>query len=381
MQDERRLVRIFVVRIICAAVTSICALGCTNHEPTSSAPVLSAPSAAARVAGTAKRGDRRRDGSTRLVASSRLSMGSTLTVTVVTDDELGAKAAAEEVFDEFARLEQLMSTWIAGSDVSRINGAAGIGPVPASAEVREVLTMARQMSELTSGRFDVTFGALSGLWKFDHDQDNLLPDMRDVRKRLPLVDYRAVQIDDTAGTVFLARNGMSLHLGGIGKGYAIDRAAAMLRRRGLRNFMVQNGGDIYVAGMRDGRPWRLAIQDPRGAANRPFAELNLSDGTFSTSGDYERYFVKNGRRYHHILDPATGAPARGARSVTIVSNLAVIADALSTGVFIMGPAAGMALIERLPDVEGVIVSDENEVLISSGLRNTLTIVAAPTDAP
>ena len=117
------------------------------------------------------------------------------------------------------------------------------------------------------------------------------------------------------------------------------------------------------------------------ASAQPFARIDLSDGTFSTSGDYERSFVKDGRRYHHILDPATGEPARGARSVTIVSNTATVADGLSTGVFIMGPEAGMALIERLPDVEGVIVSDKNEVLISSGLRGRLEIVAPPTDAP
>ena len=114
--------------------------------------------------------------------------------------------------------------------------------------MREVLKTARQMSEWTGGKFDVTFGALSGLWKFDHDQDNVIPDMREVRRRLPLIDYRAIQIDDAAGTVFLARKGMSIHLGGIGKGYAIDRGAGILRRRGIRDFMIQSGGDIYVAG-------------------------------------------------------------------------------------------------------------------------------------
>ena len=315
------------------------------------------------------------------VSASRLSMGSTLTLAAWTADEPAAKAGFDEVFAEFMRLEKLMSTWIADSDVSRVNREAGMRPVPASAEVREVLKTARQMSEWTGGKFDVTFGALSGLWKFDHDQDNVIPDMRDVRKRLPLIDYRAIQIDDAAGTVFLARKGVAMHLGGIGKGYAIDRAAAILRLRGLRDFMVQSGGDIYVAGLKDGRPWRLAIQDPRGPANRTFAELDLTDGTFSTSGDYERYFLKNGRRYHHILDPATGEPARGTRSVTIVSNLAVLADGLSTGVFLMGPDAGMALIERLPDVEGVIVSDKNQVLISSGLKDKLRMVGPPTDAP
>jgi thiamine biosynthesis lipoprotein len=308
-------------------------------------------------------------------------MGSTLRLTAWTSDEAGAKAAFDEVFAEFDRLEKLMSTWIPNSDIQRVNQAAGVAPVHVSAEVREVLKDARQVSEWTGGKFDVTFGALSGLWKFDHDQDNVIPDMREVLRRLPLIDYRAIQIDDAAGTVFLARKGMSTHLGGIGKGYAIDRGVEILRRRGFRDFMIQNGGDIYVGGLKDTHPWRLGIQDPRGPANHVFAQLDLTDGTFSTSGDYERFFMKNGRRYHHILDPATGEPAHGSRSVTIVANRGVIADGLSTGVFVMGPDAGMALIERLPDVEGVIVSDKNEVMISSGLRGKVRVLAAPTGAP
>ena len=308
-------------------------------------------------------------------------MGSTLHVEAWTSDEAVAKSAFDDVFAEFTRLEKLMSTWIPESDVVRVNQSAGLRPVPVSAEVRDVLNTARQVSEWTNGKFDVTFGALSGLWKFDHDQDNVIPDMREVRRRLTLVDYRAIQIDEAAGTVFLARKGMSIHLGGIGKGYAVDRGADILRQRGLRDFMIQSGGDIYVAGLKGGRPWRLGIQDPRGPANRIFAELDLSDGTFSTSGDYERSFIKDGHRYHHILDPGTGEPAPSARSVTIVTNRAVIADGLSTGVFILGPDAGLLLIEKLPDVEGVIVSGKNEVLISSGLRAKVRIVAPPTDAP
>jgi thiamine biosynthesis lipoprotein len=380
MQDEeRRIVKFSALPIIVVALMYIAALGCARQDPSSAArsPV------AQDFPGSPKR-DQREGGSPatapRTISTSRLSMGSTLTLTAWTSDESAATSAFESVFAEFARLEKLMSTWISESDVSRINREAGIRPVAVSADVRDVLKTARQMSESTGGKFDVTFGALSGLWKFDHDQDNVIPDMREVRRRLPLIDYRAIQIDDAAGTVFMARKGMSIHLGGIGKGYAIDRAAGILRRSGLRDFMIQSGGDIYIAGLKDGKPWRLAIQDPRGPANRTFAELDLSDGTFSTSGDYERYFVKNGRRYHHILDPATGEPARGARSVTIVSNLAVLADGLSTGVFIMGPDAGMKLIERLPDVEGVIVSDKNQVLISSGLRDKVRLVASPTDA-
>ena len=355
---------------VCAAVFAV-TLGCTAGEPPVAHDFPASP----------KRDEREHAGPAKSISASRLSMGSTLTLTAWTNDERAAKAAFDEVFAEFTRLETLLSTWIAESDVSRVNRNAGVGPVPVSVELREVLSVAQQMSEWTGGKFDVTFGALAGLWKFDHDQDNEIPDMREVRRRLPLIDYRAIHIDHTAGTVFIARKGTSIHLGGIGKGYAVDRAADIFRSRGLRAFAVQSGGDIYVSGMKEGRPWRLGIQDPRGPANRSFAELDLSDGTFSTSGDYERAFVKNGRRYHHILDPDTGAPARGTRSVTIVTNRAVLADGLSTGVFILGPAAGLALIERLPAVEGVIVSDQNEVLISSGLRDTLRIVAPPTDAP
>jgi len=188
-------------------------------------------------------------------------------------------------------------------------------------------------------------------------------------------------VDERAGTAFLKRKGMRAHLGGIGKGYGVDRAVAILRGRGFVDFMIQAGGDLYAAGHRGGRPWRLGIRDPRGPVDRSFATLDLSDGTFSTSGDYERFFMKDGRRYHHILDLDAGEPARGCRSVTLVTDRAVIADALAKGVFILGPVAGMALIERLPHVEGVIVSARNEVLVSPGLKDRLVLLTPPTDAP
>ena len=317
----------------------------------------------------------------RLVERARPSMGSELRLTAWTTDEPAAVAGFDAVFAEFERLEALMSVWRPGSDILRLNAAAGDHPIPVSPEVVEVLGVARQVSEWTDGTFDVTFGALSDLWKFDHDQDNTIPDPAIVRERLPLVDYRALEVDARAGTAFLRRKGMRAHLGGIGKGYAVDRAVAMLRSRGLRDFMIQAGGDLYVAGLKEGRPWRLGIRDPRGPAGKSFALLDLSDGTFSTSGDYERFFLKDGRRYHHILDLKRGEPARGCRSVTLVTDRAVLADALAKGVFILGPEAGMALIEKLPGVEGVIVSATNEVRVSSGLRDKLTVLSAPTDAP
>jgi FAD:protein FMN transferase len=319
--------------------------------------------------------------SARLVERASAAMGSDLRLTVYTADEPAAGRAFDQLFQEFERLDALMSVWRQGSDVLRINAAAGERAVQVSSEVRDALKTARQISEWTAGKFDVTFGALSDIWKFDQDQDNSIPAPAAIRARLPLIDYRQIEIDDRAGTAFLRRKGMRIHLGGIGKGYAVERAVGILRRAGLNDFLLQAGGDLYAGGLRRGRPWRLGINDPRGPAGRSFATLDLSDGTFSTSGDYARAFVKDGVRYHHILDPATGQPARGCRSVTIVANSPLVADGLSTGVFILGPEQGMALIERLPDVEGVIVTAKNEVLVSSGLRGKFRQISEPTDAP
>jgi thiamine biosynthesis lipoprotein len=308
-------------------------------------------------------------------------MGSSLQITLWTTDAAGATAVADAVFAEFDRLDRLLSVWKEGSDVLRLNAAAGDRAVPVSAETIEVLTIARQLSEWTGGKFDVTFGALSGLWKFDQDQDDTIPSRAAVAARLPYVDYTAVEIDAANGRAFLRRRGVQVHLGGIGKGYAVDRGAAILRARGFNDFMIQSGGDLFVSGRRGDRPWRLGIRDPRGPEERTFAALDLTNGTFSTSGDYERFFITNGVRYHHILDPDRGEPARLSRSVTIVADRAVIADGLSTAVFILGPEQGMALIERLPDVEGVIVGADNRVLVSSGLIGKLEVIAPPTNAP
>jgi len=316
-----------------------------------------------------------------LVARSGLAMGSELTLMAWTADEDPANRAFDAVFAEFNRLDQLMSVWKKDSDILRLNAAAGDHSVPVSKETIDALVTARQVSEWTEGKFDVTFGALSDIWKFDQDQDDSVPSQAAIAARLPLIDYRKLAIDAPAGTAFLQKKGMRANLGGIGKGYAVDRAVALLKDAGLNDFSIQAGGDLYVAGHRGDRPWRLGIADPRAPDGAIFARVDLTDSTFSTSGDYERSFIKNGVRYHHILDPATGQPARLSRSVTIVSKQAVLADGLSTGVFLLGPDKGMALIERLPDVEGVIVGADNQVHVSSGLQGKVEIVHPPTDAP
>jgi len=316
-----------------------------------------------------------------LVERSRQAMGSLLRVAAWSSDETATVATFEQVFREFDRLESLLSAWKPGSDVIRINEAAGRQSVAVSNDTLAVLDAAAEASEWTGGKFDITFGALADLWKFDHDQDNTLPDRRAIEARLPLVDYRLVQVDRAARTAYLSKTGARVHLGGIGKGYAVDRAAAILRERGFHDFLIQSGGDLYVAGRNGNVPWKLGISDPRGPAGRSFATVEVSDGTLSTSGDYERFFIKDGTRYHHLIDPDRGEPATGTRSVTIVADRAMLADVLSTGVFLLGPTAGMALIEQLPQVEGVIVSATNQVLISSGLKGRLTMLALPTNAP
>ena len=332
------------------------------------------------LAASACSGEGRRDGPPVAVTRDYMAMGSQLKVTLWTTDEARAIAAADRVAREFDRLESLLSIWKDGSDVVRLNAAAGRAPVEVSREMLEVLTAARRASEWTAGKFDITFGALTDIWKFDHDQDNTVPDAAAITARLPLVDYRAVQVDAAKRTAFISRPGARVHLGGVGKGYALDLAVTMLQREGFRDFLLQAGGDMYAAGTNNGTPWTLGIADPRGAHDA-FAAVTVRDATFSTSGDYERFFLKNGIRYHHLIDPGRGEPARGSRSVTIVADRALIADVLSTGVFIMGPVDGMALIEKMPNVEAVIVTASNEVLVSSGLKGRVELRAQPTDAP
>lgn len=306
-------------------------------------------------------------------------MGSELTLMTWTSDQDRANRAFDAVFAEFSRLDALLSTWKPDSEISRLNAAAGHHKVEVSRDTMVVLKAARDVSDWTGGKFDVTFGPLSEIWRFDHDQDNVVPTRAQIEERLPLVDYRRMVLDERNGTAFLQRPGMRAHLGGIGKGFAVEHGAAILREAGLDNFSIQAGGDLYVAGQRGDRPWRLGIADPRAPDGAVFARIELTDSTFSTSGDYERAFVKDGVRYHHIIDPDTGEPSRLCRSVTIVSKSPLLADGLSTGVFLLGPEAGMALVERLPDVDAVIVTADNQVLVSSGLKGKVEILKPPTD--
>lgn len=313
-----------------------------------------------------------------LVSETRLAMGATLTISIWTAETVRATQAIDAAFADVDRLEGLLSVWRDGSDVVRLNAAAGGSAIRVADETRAVLMAAEEASRLTDGKFDVTFGSLGDLWRFDHDQDNRIPDEAAIAARLPLVDHTTVVVDAPAGTARITRPGVRIHLGGLGKGYAVDRVAARLRGDGFADFLIQSGGDLYAAGQRGDRPWRVGLQDPRGGADETFATIELRDETFSTSGDYERFFERDGVRYHHLIDPDSGQPARGCRSVTIVAADAMTADWLSTGVFILGPDHGMALVERLPGVEAVIVTADNTVRVSSGLTGRLRLERSPT---
>jgi thiamine biosynthesis lipoprotein len=266
-----------------------------------------------------------------------------------------------------------MSEWKASSPLSAVNAAAGREPVAVPDDLRDVIRRGIEIGALTDGAFDVTWAALWGLWDFTTDEPRVPAD-DEIARRAALVDFRAVRIDDEAGTVFLPRAGMMIGLGGIAKGCALDVAARALRERGVRDFLVSAGGQMMVGGSPEGaagRPWRIGIRDPRGAPDDFFAFVEVTDASVSTSGDYERFFEVDGVRYHHLLDPRTGRPARGLRSATVVSPDATLADALSTAFMILGRDRALALAERLPEVEAVLVDDDGAVHVTSGLTDRL----------
>ena len=316
-------------------------------------------------------------------------MSTRLRVTVPAGEETSgserrSSEAAAAVFRIFRDVEARMSEWKESSPLSAVNRAAGGEPVPVPEELRRVLRRALDIARLTDGAFDPTWAALWGLWDFRAAEPRV-PDAEEIARRAALVDWTRVEIDDSAETVRLAEPGMVLGLGGIAKGWALDRAEEELRRRGFDSFLLTVGGQVMAGGLRhtDGghtggrRPWRVGIRDPRGSPDDFFARVPVTDASLSTSGDYESFFVVDGVRYHHILDPRTGRPARGLRSATVISPDATLADALSTALMVMGRERGMALVEELPEVEAVLVDGAGEVTVSRGLKDRVEIRHAP----
>ena len=296
-------------------------------------------------------------------------------------DEAAVRRAFGDAVAEIRRVEALMTTWHP-SDLTRINDAAGVAPVEVSQETFDLIAESLHDSELSKGAFDITFESLHGLWKFDQDLDPNPPSAAAIKAKLPLVDYHHVKLDKGKRTVYLDAKGVRIGLGGIAKGYAVDRAAAVLDKAGLESFYVQAGGDLFTRGHKpDGSEWQTGIRDPRGPEGTFFALLPVSDHAFSTAGDYERSYLASGKRYHHIIDPHTGYPATASRSVTIYAPTALLADEIDDAVFILGPKDGLALVESLDGVGAVIVDAKNNLWVSKRLQGKLRVTAVPTDAP
>jgi thiamine biosynthesis lipoprotein len=273
---------------------------------------------------------------------------------------------ADEVFAVFRDAEAMASEWQPSSPLSGVNAAAG-APVPVPQELRALLGRGVSIGEMTGGAFDITGGALWGLWDFKAEEPRV-PDTEEVTRRVALVDYRQVEIDDAGGTVRLMKEGMVVGLGGIAKGWALDRSVVALLEQGVSDFSLSAGGQVVVGGVRGDRPWRVGIRDPRGAPDDYFAIVEASNVSVSTSGDYERFFVQDGVRYHHILDPRTGMPARGLRSATVITPDATLAYALSTALVVMGVDRGLALVEQLSGVEAFVVDERGHAHRSTGAR-------------
>jgi thiamine biosynthesis lipoprotein len=298
----------------------------------------------------------------------------------------------EAAFAEMKRVEQLLGDEGPESTIGRVNAAAGKEPVVVDPETFAVLTDLQRIAKLSNGAFDVTAAAYGSTWHFDDDAPSIdpasdagvpeprsvVPSKADVEKTRSLVGHEDLVLEGVARTAFLRRPGARIGLKALVRAYALDRAAAVLEGRGITGFILSAGGDLVVRGKKGDHPWMLGLQDPR--APGYFGTLTASPGAVMTTGDFEEFFFDGGVRYHHVLDPRTGLPANGCRSVTVVASDAVSGEALSRAVFVLGPKQGAAFIERLKGVDAVIVTNDNRVVVTKGLRGSLQY-RPPTDGP
>ncbi|MBI5587795.1 MAG: FAD:protein FMN transferase [Deltaproteobacteria bacterium] len=291
-------------------------------------------------------------------------MGTDLEMTVSTDDPARAKRAFDAAIAEMRRIEDEMSEWKKKTFVSEINRNAGKKAVAVPSDLFKVVWAAITVSDLSEGAFDISWAAMRGVWDFSKGHERV-PSAEEVKDRLKLVNYKDIVLDEKKMTVFLKNEGMAIGLGAIAKGYAVDRAALLIAKEGIKDLIVKAGGDMRVQGLDNGKPWEIGIKHPR--KKELLAKLSLTNVSISTSGDYERFFIKDKVLYHHIMDPRTGYPAKGSMSVTILAPDTMTSDALSTAVFVMGPDKGLELIKKLNGVEAIIVDSSGKMRISPGI--------------
>ena len=298
------------------------------------------------------------------VGDARPLMGTEVSVLLWHEDATVGMEIVERVFAEAARIDRLMSTYKEDSRISEINRLAAAEPVVAGDELFRLLQRSQDISVLTRGAFDITYDSVGQHYDFRNRQR---PDDATVAAERELINFRFVELDQASGTVAFREQGVRINLGGIAKGYVVERGVNVLRQNGVQNGIVTAGGDSRLLGDRRGQPWMVGIRDPRDEAEVAIS-VPLEDEAISTSGDYERYFVEGDTRYHHIIQPSTGEPAGGVHSATVFGPDAVITDALSTSVFVMGVDQGLRLIATLPDYESIVIDSEGRIFYSDGLQ-------------
>lgn len=301
--------------------------------------------------------------SDRLFKESRLAMYTITSITVTTNDERIAKEAINDVFEELKRLESLLNYYSKDSEISLINNNAGIRPVRVSKDTLEVIEKSLQASYISDGGFDITLGPVISLWDF---KSKIVPTHKKIKDALSYVDYKKIIIDKGNQTVYLSKKGMEINLGGIIKGFSADKAVQILKARGIKGGIVSIGGDIKTFGLRpDLSKWNVGIQNPRpsGKADELLGTVSLTDKCISTSGDYEKYFMLNSKRYHHIINPKTGMPSEDISSITIIADEGAYCDALATGLFVLGSSMAINKMKEI-GIGGMIVTDNGEMLMT-----------------
>jgi len=301
----------------------------------------------------------------------QVSMGTMVEITLMGENEEETGKAAMQAFLEIKRIEQLMSPKIESGDVFRINQSAGVAGVSVSPDTMKVIRKAKEISALSEGSFDITVAPLTQIWRTAREK-RVLPSAEEVKKRLELVNFEEIMITSES-RIFLKKKGMAIDLGGIAKGYAVDRAFEILQSLGHKNLIVNAGGDLRVGGKRVNHPWTLGIQHPRDL-QKMIARVSLSESALATSGDYEKFFMHRGKRYGHILTPQDGFPAEACQSVSIFYKDCMTADALATAVFVAGPAKGYALCQKLNGVGCLIVDKDGKIIFSPELKDHLSLV-------
>lgn len=295
-------------------------------------------------------------------------MGNRFEISVVADSEDWANARIDAAVAEISRIETLLTTFKDSSQTFQINENAGIKPVKVDREVFDLIQRSLKISDLTQGAFDITYGSIDKrFWNFD-TQMTALPDADIAKKSVKLINYRNVILDETACTVFLKQVGMRIGFGGIGKGYAADKAKAILLQKGVKSGIVNASGDLITWGTQpNGRAWTIGIANPD-AQNQAFSHLDISNMAIATSGNYEKYVVIDGKKYAHTIDPKTGFPVSGIKSVSIISPVAELADAMATPVMVMGITVGLNLINQIKGLACIIIDDNNKLYTSKNIN-------------